>query len=79
MTVEQLTKLHEARPFRPFTIHMADGTSVRVKHPECLWRTMGGRTIFVNTVDDEVEIIDLLLVTRLTLGNGQAKPATRRA
>jgi hypothetical protein len=70
MTIEQLDKLHQARPFRPFTIHLADGTRHRVVSPEFLSRTPGGRTIVVNAGRDAVTIIDLLLVTKLTLGNG---------
>jgi hypothetical protein len=73
MTGEQLRALHEARPFRPFTICMADGTSVEVRHPEMLFRTQGGRTIYVNTEGENVAIIDLLLVTKLVVGNGQPK------
>jgi hypothetical protein len=66
MTSDQLKSLHEARPFKPFVIHMADGTSVPVNHPELLLRTQGGRTAIVNTEGEKVSIIDLLLVTRLT-------------
>jgi hypothetical protein len=69
MTVERLSQVHERRPFQPFTIHLADGTSVRVRHPEFLMRTAGGRTIHVATgKSEEAEIIDLLLVTKLTVG-----------
>ena len=73
MTTDQLRTVHEARPFKPFHIHMADGTSIGVDHPELLWRTQGGRTIFVNTGGKSVTIIDLLLVTKITFGNGHSK------
>jgi len=33
---EQLTKLMTATPFQPFTIHMSDGKSYEVRHPENL-------------------------------------------
>ena len=77
MTSEQLRAVHEAKPFKPFTVHMADGTSVAVGHPELLWRTQGGRTIFINTAGEDVTIIDLLLVTKITFGNGDAKRRRR--
>ena len=73
MTSEQLRAAHKAQPFKPFTVHLADGTSVNVPHPEVLLQTQGGRTIFVNTGGEDVSIIDLLLVTRLTFGNGRPK------
>jgi hypothetical protein len=77
MTIEQLRAAHRAQPFRPFTIHLADGTSVDVPHPELLFQTQGGRTIFVNTGGEDVSIIDLLLVTKLTFGNGRSRGRRR--
>jgi hypothetical protein len=38
-----------------------------------LFRTQGGRTIIVNTSGENLEILDLLLVTKLVVGNGQKK------
>lgn len=65
MTSEQLQTLHTARPFRPFRMHIADGRSLEVLHPEFLARTKGGRTVFVGSVGEHFEIVDLLLVTSL--------------
>ena len=70
MTIEQLDAVHKAKPFHPFVVHLADGTSIAVRHPELLWRTQGGRTIFINTGGEEVSIVDLLLVTRIAVANG---------
>jgi hypothetical protein len=42
MTIEQLDTLHQTRPFKPFTLHLADGSQHRVVSPEFLWRTPGG-------------------------------------
>ena len=65
MTVEQLRNMHQARPFRPFTIRMADGTSYYVPHSEFLSQSPSGRTIIVHHPDDTFSVIDLLLVTEL--------------
>jgi hypothetical protein len=70
MTIEQLETLQQTRPFKPFTLHLADGSQHRVVSPEFLWRTPGGRTIFVSLGGEQVAIIDLLLVTKFTTGNG---------
>jgi hypothetical protein len=64
MTIEQLRSFRNAAPFQPFEIHLADGRSLAVDHPECLAITSTGRTIGV-AVDDVIEIVDLLLVTLL--------------
>ena len=74
MTTQQLRNMHQAQPFRPFDIHLADGRSIPVDHPELLAITAGGRTIGVAVDDDAIEVIDLLLVTSLKpRSNGTAR------
>jgi hypothetical protein len=74
MTVEQIRKLHQARPFQPFDIHLADGRSLPVYHPELLAVPPPGRTIGVGLDDGTIEIVDLLLVTSLKpRANGQSR------
>ena len=65
MTVEQLKNVRGASPFRPFTVHMGDGRSFRVDHPEFLSRSQSGRTIVVHQPDDSFSVLDMLLVTEL--------------
>jgi hypothetical protein len=69
MTTDQLDIVQTAKPFRAFTLHLADGTKHIVSHPELMWRTPGGRTVFVSLGGEKVAIIDLLLVTKITKGN----------
>ncbi len=75
MTIEQLRKMHQAQPFHPFEIHLADGRSLLVNHPECLAISPPGRTIGVGLADGTIEIVDLLLVTSL---KPRANGRTRR-
>jgi hypothetical protein len=65
MTVEQLRTVHQARPFRPFTIHMADGRALHVPHSEFLSHSASGRTIIVHHADDTFSVVDLLLINEL--------------
>jgi hypothetical protein len=65
MTAEQLRNVHGAKPFRPFTVHMGDGRSFRVDHPEFLSRSPSGRTMIVHQPDDSFSVLDMLLVTEL--------------
>ncbi|MDX1969903.1 MAG: hypothetical protein SFV23_22205 [Planctomycetaceae bacterium] len=67
MTHERLTQAHNARPFQPFRIHLADGRTLEVPHPECLAYAPQGRTFIVVKADESFEIIDLLLVTSLEM------------
>ena len=65
MTIEQLRKMHQARPFKAFDISLAEGRSLPVEHPELLALNLPGRTISVGLSDGTFEIVDLLLVTSL--------------
>ena len=73
MTTDQLKAFISAKPFRPFIIHMADGRSVEVKHPEWI-AYAGGRIALVAKPDETFEIIDLLLVPSLEAIGQSASP-----
>jgi hypothetical protein len=72
MTIEQLQSAHKTRPFKPFKLHLADGRSFEVKHPEVLAHA-GGRTAVLTRMDDSFEVIDLLLVSSLEVSNGRSR------
>lgn len=71
MTIEPVKQLYEATPFRPFTLHLADGRGILVRHREFMAAAPSGRTIIVYQPDDSFNIIDLLLVTDIEVGNGK--------
>jgi hypothetical protein len=74
MTIEQLKELHRARPFQPFRLHLVDGRSLDVLHPEALAHSESGRTISVAKPSDAFEIVDLLLVVSLEpIKNGRRR------
>ena len=65
MKIEQLRNTHQARPFIPFTICMADGNIFRIEHPEFLSFFPSGRSITVYQEDDSHSILDVALITEL--------------
>jgi hypothetical protein len=67
MTIEQLRNAHNAVPFRPFTIRMADGRVFPIKHPDFLSMSPSGRTVIIYNIDDSFSILDLLLMTELEM------------
>ena len=74
MTTEQLRQLRKAEPFHSFTIHLADGRKIPVRHREFLMPSPSGRTVIVYQPDDSFNVIDLLLVTDLEVGsNGRGR------
>lgn len=72
MTTESLSRLHQARPFRPFVMRLGDGQALPVSHPEMLAYAPKQRTAVVYFEDGAFEIVDLLLVTGLEV------PASKR-
>jgi hypothetical protein len=76
MTIEQLRHKHRTQPFQPFRIHLVDGRSLDVMHPEALAYGVSGRTISVAKPTDVFEIVDLLLVVSLEpIKNGKRRRA----
>lgn len=73
MTIEQLRNVHQAQPFRPFTIHLGDRRALLVQHPDFLSRSESGRTVIVHGPDESFSVLDLLLVTKLEV-HPPAKP-----
>lgn len=65
MTIEQVRRLYDAQPFRPFTMHLADGRELAVRHREFLALAPSGRTLFVYQPDDSFNVVDVFLVTDL--------------
>jgi len=57
--------MHQARPFKPFGVHMADGRHLDVAHPEFLAHTPSGRTVMIARPDESFEVVDLPMITSL--------------
>jgi hypothetical protein len=79
MTIEQMRNAHQTRPFRPFRIHLADGRSFLVRHPDYLSHSPTGRTIIVYGDGETFSILDLLLVTELEFGEPPIQPGEAAA
>ena len=68
MRAEQLRKLLTTQPFRPFTIHLPEGSSVPVVHHDFALLSPNGRTLVAYGVDDAADIIDVMLIASIQLG-----------
>jgi hypothetical protein len=72
--IEELKRVKDQRPFRPFWITTADGHGREVRHPDAIsWGSEGGRIVSYVSPADECELIDVALVTSLG-----SKPATSK-
>jgi hypothetical protein len=64
---ELYSRIH-AEPFLPFTIHMANGRTVHVNHPEWIMLTPAHDTAIVVEQDGSIRIIDVDLVLEIQHG-----------
>jgi hypothetical protein len=81
VNAERLRNVLATRPFRPFTMNLADGRKFRVDHPElvAVFPGMDRTAILAFPKKDAIEIIDLLLVSSLSVVEGETKPRRRKA
>ena len=72
MHADTVKDLLHAQPFQPFTVHTVSGASYLVDHPDFVWLTRGGRTVYINLPDGEGERVSILtLFTRPSLRSAQ--------
>jgi hypothetical protein len=63
-TIALRAKIH-AKPFKPFRIKMADGSTHDVRHPDFIAYGDATHTCVVFGEAEELSILDLLLMTEL--------------
>ncbi len=78
MTIQEIQRLRDEKPFRPFRILTADGRAYDVAHPELLAQSASGRLITIGLPDDSFVTLDLLLVAGVHRGIKLGKNETRR-
>ncbi len=63
MTILEIQRLKDEKPFHPFRILTLHGREYEVPHPECLGQTPSGRFIMIGMPDDSTVTLELSLVT----------------
>ena len=81
MRAEDIRKLHDAVPFRPFEIVLADGRAFPVPHPDFLSVSPKGTGVSLWAEDGSIGgYLDNALIAELRMGvNGGKRPKRRRA
>lgn len=79
MTAEELRRHITAVPFRPFSLHMADGRQIPVLGRDFILLSPSGRMSYVFQPDDSHDVLDVLMITGVHYdspagANGQAQP-----
>jgi hypothetical protein len=65
MTTKQMLRTLRVAPFQPFVIHMVNGRSLEVRHPELVTFEGGGRIALVRVAEDCIEAVDILMIVSL--------------
>ena len=80
MRIEDLKTLHQARPFRPFAIHTADGRAFPIPHSELLAYDPEGTTAVAFRTNHTFSVLDLELITELEIlpFNGKTKRRAKK-
>jgi hypothetical protein len=68
MTADQVLRLQNAAPFKPYWLRLADGRVISVAHPDFVGVSGDDHIISVEDDSGGVEIIDLALVISLRYG-----------
>jgi hypothetical protein len=77
MTSDKIREIHRAQPFHPFVLHLADGRSLAVPHPELMAISPSGRIAYVYATGDQHDAghhIDVLMIVDIEVrGNGRGR------
>jgi hypothetical protein len=77
MTFEQLQRAITASPFKPFTLHLADGRALLVPHPEFIAHPPNAGIAIVMREDESYTVVDIMHVTMLDF-NGQTSAGSSK-
>jgi hypothetical protein len=77
MEANAIREVIHAAPFRPFRLHLADGRTLSILHPEFIHVSPQGRRVLVFRPDDDAMTIvePLLIVTLETIEPASAPGA----
>jgi hypothetical protein len=73
VTIEKIRELCHAEPFRPFKLHFPDGRNIGVQHPDFIALSPTGRMVSVYQPNGSESIIDLMLVSDVSVKMPRAR------
>jgi hypothetical protein len=73
--IARIRQLYWAKPFRPFTFHLADGQDITVRHPELMALSENTQEVVVLDPDGTHHFINLEMVTKVKLDSKKSSSA----
>jgi hypothetical protein len=71
MRSEDIRKIQHAQPFQPFVVHVADGRQFLIDHPEFILVSKSERTVVIDDVQGNLEILNPMLISSLSVPASQ--------
>jgi hypothetical protein len=79
MRADDIRKLHDAVPFRPFSLVLADGRAFRVPHPDFLSVSPKGTALSLWAEDGSIgSYLDITLIAEVRMRTSGTKASKRR-
>lgn len=66
MLTNELRSLLRAEPFRIFTVHLTDGTTLSIHHHDYAWLLPSGGELHAEDQEGKVHLIDTAHISKLT-------------
>ena len=65
MIADEIRKLLRATPFAPFSVHLADGTTLPVPHPDYAVITPNGAVLYVFHMNEGTDRVVMNQITKV--------------
>ena len=78
MTAQEFRSVFEALPFRPFSVFLADGREVMIRHQDYALLSPTGRTLIVYQDDDSFQVLDLMIATGVEVNGKRGKKVQKK-
>ena len=66
MLTDEMRSLMRAQPFRPFVVHLSDGTTVNIHHHDYAWLLPSGGELHVEDTQGKVHLINTSQISKLS-------------
>ncbi len=73
MLGEEIQNLLHAQPFRPFRVHITDGRTLEVPHPDFALLTRGHDMLVIDTEDEGLEMVNVDQIARFSIRRRRQK------
>ncbi len=71
MLTDEMRSLLRAQPFRPFSVHITDGTVVNIHHHDYAWLLPSGGELHVEDAQGKVHLISTAQISKISYDASQ--------